>query len=126
MPRRPWSPSEVVTVLVVEDSPDQSALLSQYLQRGGCRVVAVDTAEKAIAAYADTDFHLAVVDLVLPGMGGSDFILRLRDDFPETKVVVTSVLDAKDFPAADGILPKPFTGAQVRQMLEDTVMGGRF
>lgn len=125
LPRRPWAPSEVITVLVVEDSPDQSALLSQYLQRGGCRVVAVDTAEKAIAAYAETDFHLAIVDLVLPGMGGSDFILHLRADFPETKIAVTSVLDATDFPAADGILPKPFTGAQVRQLLQDTVMGGR-
>lgn len=125
LPRRVWSPSEVITVLVVEDSPDQSALLSQYLARGGCRVVAVDTAEKAISAYGETDFHLAIVDLVLPGMGGSDFILRLRADVPETKIAITSVLDASDFPPSDAILPKPFTGAQVRQLLHDTVMGGR-
>lgn len=119
---RPWAPSEVVTVLVVEDSADQAALLAGHLQRVGCRVVAVETAEKAILAYGDVDFHLAFVDLVLPGMGGSDFITKLRAERPDTRIAVSSVLDETDFPAADAFLPKPFTGAQVRQVLKDTVI----
>lgn len=118
---RPWAPSEVITVLVVEDSPDQAALLAGHLQRVGCRVVAVETAEKAIAAYGDIDFHLAFVDLVLPGMPGGDFIERLRAERPDTRIAVSSVLDSNDFPVADAFLPKPFTGAQVRQVLKDTV-----
>lgn len=118
---RPWAPSEVVTVLVVEDSADQAALLAGHLQRVGCRVVAVETAEKAIAAYGEIDFHLAFVDLVLPGMAGAEFIELLRAERPATRIAVSSVLDSTDFPAADAFLPKPFTGAQVRQVLKDTV-----
>ena len=36
-------------------------------------------------------------------------------------VAVTSVLDARKYPDADAILPKPFTRAQVLHVLEECV-----
>jgi hypothetical protein len=38
-----------------------------------------------------------------------------------TNLVCLFVLDAADFPAAEAILPKPFTGAQVRRVFRDHV-----
>jgi hypothetical protein len=49
----------------------------------------------------------------------------MRGAAPEMAVAVTSVLDEGDFPDADAVLPKPFTSAQVRQVLHDTVEVGR-
>lgn len=57
-------------------------------------------------------------------MGGG-LITRFREVVPECAIVVASALDASDFPVADAILPKPFTGAQVRQVLADLTTLGR-
>lgn len=110
-----------IRVLVVEDSADQAGLLRQYFERAGCVVTIVENAEGAIVSYTAQRPDLAVVDLVLPGMGGWELIERLKSDCPNTAIAVTSVLDQSDFPSADAILPKPFTGAQVRGVLAQTV-----
>jgi len=110
-----------VQVLVVEDSDDQRDLLRAYLEKAGCVVVTVKNAEEAIDAYGKTPPELAVVDLVLPGMDGWTLIEKLRADVPECAVVVTSVLDARKYPDAQAILPKPFTRAQILQVLRDCV-----
>ncbi|MFM9878037.1 MAG: response regulator [Rhodoglobus sp.] len=106
-------------VLVVEDSADQAGLLRQYFEKAGCTVRVVTTGEDALAASADLLPDLAVIDLVLPGMDGWELVTRFRSELPGCAIVVTSVLDTADFPEADGILPKPFTGAQVRKVLAD-------
>jgi CheY-like chemotaxis protein len=110
-----------VRVLVVEDSEDQSALLRQNFERAGCRVTTVENAEQAIEAYLADPPELAVIDLVLPGMDGWELVARVRADLPDCAIAITSVLDAADFPEAEAILPKPFTGAEIRQVLKDTV-----
>ena len=111
--------SRLHQVLVVEDSADQAGLLRQYFEKAGCAVRIVGTGEQALAAAADLPPDLAVIDLVLPGMGGGELIARFREVVPDCAIVVASVLDASDYPVADAILPKPFTGAQVRQVLAD-------
>ncbi|TAL44585.1 MAG: response regulator [Salinibacterium sp.] len=110
-----------IRVLVVEDSEDQSALLRQNFERAGCIVTTVENAEQAIEAYRADPPELAVIDLVLPGMDGWELVERVRADLPDCAIAITSVLDAADFPAAEAILPKPFTGAEIRQVLKDTV-----
>lgn len=110
-----------VRVLVVEDSEDQAGLLRRYFEKAGCSVTIVETAEDAIAAYAEETHDLAVIDLQLPGMDGWELASRLKSDRPGCAVAITSVLDAAVFPDAEAILPKPFTGAQVRRVLMDTV-----
>lgn len=115
--------AEPVKVLVVDDSDDQRALLSRYFERAGCVVAVAATAEDAILAYSRTPPDLAVIDLILPGMNGWDLTARLRAERPGCVIVITSVLDAADFPVADAVLPKPFTGAQVRRVLRDHVPG---
>ncbi|HEX4058906.1 MAG TPA: response regulator [Galbitalea sp.] len=110
-----------VRVLVVEDSDDQRDLLRAYLEKAGCAVVTVKSAEEAIPAYADSEPELAVVDLVLPGMDGWTLIDKLRAEVPDCAIAVTSVLDSRKYPDADAILPKPFTRAQILQVLEQVV-----
>ena len=110
-----------VRILVVEDSDDQRDLLRAYFEKAGCAVVTVKNAEEAIPAYGQTEPELAVVDLVLPGMDGWALVERLRSDVPDCAIAVTSVLDARKYPAAQAILPKPFTRAEVLQALKDCV-----
>jgi CheY-like chemotaxis protein len=110
-----------VRVLVVEDSDDQRDLLRAYFEKAGCSVVTVKNAEEAIPAYAKSEPELAVVDLVLPGMDGWALIDKLRDDVPDCAIAVTSVLDTRKYPDADAVLPKPFTRAQILEVLAQSV-----
>lgn len=110
-------------ILVVEDSEDQAALLRQYFERAGCSVTTVGSAEHAIAAYTAETPDLAVIDLMLPGMNGWQLAAKLKADRPDCPIAITSVLDVADFPDTEAKLPKPFTGAQVRQVLAITVPG---
>ena len=110
-----------VRVLVIEDSEDQRDLLRTYFEKAGCAVVTVKNAEDAIPAYRETEPELAVVDLVLPGMDGWALVERLRVDVPDCAIAVTSVLDVRKYPVACAVLPKPFTRAQILQVLENSV-----
>ena len=62
-----------------------------------------------------------VIDLLLPGMSGWDLVSKLRIDVPAWAIAVTSVLEAHRYPATEAILPKPFTRAQVAQVLRDCI-----
>jgi len=110
-------------VLVVDDEADELALLATRLRLLGCDVVAVASAEEALA----DDDHLAVdvafVDLRLPGMGGWELVQEVRARRPALPVVVTSVLDPQDYPVVEAVLPKPFTRDAVVQALDTTVPG---
>lgn len=113
-----------VTVLVVDDSDDQRGLLIRYFERAGCDVIAVASAEDAILAYTTAAPDLAVIDLVLPGISGWDLAARLKSEHPDCAIAISSVLDTTDYPPdAEAVLPKPFTGAQVRRVLRDHVPG---
>ena len=108
-------------VLVVEDSEDQRNLLRTYLEKAGCTVVAVPNAEDAIASYLLETPHIAIIDLLLPGINGWELVRKLRQDRPECAIVVSSVLDIADYPTAEAFLPKPFNRAQILQVLKDCV-----
>ena len=112
---------ERVRILVVEDSEDQANLLRRYFEKAGCDVTLATSAEQAITAYETEHHDLAVIDLQLPGMDGWQLTTKLKSERPGCAIAITSVLDASDFPIADATLPKPFTAAQVRQVLVSTV-----
>jgi DNA-binding response OmpR family regulator len=110
-----------VRVLVVEDSEDQAGLLRRYFERAGCDVTVAESAEDAILAYREDTPELAIVDLQLPGMDGWELTSMMQLEVPSCPIAISSVRDSADFPETDAVLPKPFTGAQVRSVLRSTV-----
>jgi CheY-like chemotaxis protein len=113
--------SDEVHVLVVDDSEDQRLLLRTYLERAGCEVAVAGTAEEAMASYDSVVPDLAIIDLVLPGMDGWELANRMREELPLCPQAITSVLNVEDYPRSEAILPKPVTGAAIRQVLRDFV-----
>ena len=58
------------SVLLVEDDPLQSADCVRLLEKEGCRVHAVASAEEAISLVQTTPVDLILSDNILPGMTG--------------------------------------------------------
>ena len=84
-------------------------------------VTTAHNAEEAMLAYRTATPDLAVIDLVLPGVTGWELTDCLRAEHPECVVAITSVLDISEYPNSQANLPKPFTRAQVRKVLQDHV-----
>jgi DNA-binding response OmpR family regulator len=106
------------SALIVDDSEDQAHLLQVHLERLGFTVSIAGTAEDAIESYRRIEPAVAVVDLVLPGMDGWQLVDAMKAEVPGSRLVVTSVLGAEEYPTADALLPKPFTFRQVAHTMD--------
>ncbi|MGA0566015.1 response regulator [Rathayibacter sp. KR2-224] len=118
--------SERAQVLVVEDDEDQLALMTAMLERAGCDVLGLRTAEDAIEELRRREPDVAIVDLLLPGIDGWELVSTMRDAVPECPVVIVSVLEERRFPPGVPSLPKPFTRDQLLAALEQAVPGRRW
>src|SRR5882757_11351390 len=64
-------------VLIVEDEDNARKGYEQLLQRWGCDVVGVATAEEALAKFASYQPDTLIADVELPGMNGLDLLRQL-------------------------------------------------
>ncbi|MDE3118799.1 MAG: response regulator [Nitrospirota bacterium] len=104
------------TILIAEDEPAVRKLLQGALQAKGYRVLEAADGQAALQVCQDHSgpIHLAVIDLVMPGMGGRDLIRRLVPRHPNLKILYMSgytdqPVDLEDRPdSVKGFLQKPF------------------
>ncbi|HYA29619.1 MAG TPA: sigma-54 dependent transcriptional regulator [Acidobacteriota bacterium] len=114
-------------VLVIDDEKNIRATLSLCLEQTGCQVTAVSSAQSALSALAQQSYDLAFLDLRLGDSSGLDLIAKLIAECPNLLVVVItayatidSAVEAIKRGAAD-YLPKPFTPAQIRHLVDQTI-----
>src|ERR1700680_1912418 len=108
-------------LLVVDDDARLRDLLRRYLSENGFRVTVAADAKEARANLASFAFDLIVLDVMMPGESGLDFILALRgpdapanDRGPRLPVLLlTAMAEPEDRvngleQGADDFLAKPF------------------
>jgi PAS domain S-box-containing protein len=80
------------TILVVEDEDALRRLATRMLESAGFTVLAAATGEEALRLleHHDGSVHLAVTDVVMPGLSGPDLARRISSRFPEVRVLFTS------------------------------------
>jgi DNA-binding response OmpR family regulator len=102
-------------VLVVDDDPIVSDVVRRYLEQDGCRVRLARDGGAALAAVAEQEPDLVVLDLMMPGIDGLEVCRRLRRDRPGLPVVMLTALgEEADRVAglevgADDYVTKPFS-----------------
>ena len=121
-------------MLIVEDEPDIAEGLRYNLEREGLSVVVAATGEKGLAAALDRSNPpcLILLDLMLPGMSGTELCRRLRRE-PQTRRTPVIILTARGSEServaglelgADDYVTKPFSVrelvARVRAVLRRT------
>lgn len=106
-------------MLVVDDEPQLADLIARHLRREGYDVTAVGDGIAALLSCRDSDFHLAVVDVNLPGMNGFELARRLREHDSRIGILLLTARDAigdrvRGLDAgADDYLVKPFEFAEL-------------
>ena len=66
------------TILIIEDDRDMAELLATNLDQAGYRVLAVSDGEKGLRAVLETHPDLILLDVMLPGMGGTEVCSAVR------------------------------------------------
>lgn len=104
-------------VLVVDDEPDLVELISMNLQRNGFDTIEAGDGDTALEMTRKHRPDLVVLDLMLPGLDGTEVAKRLRAE-PQTQQVPIVMLTAKTEETdvvvgltigADDYVAKPFS-----------------
>lgn len=103
-------------ILLVEDSEAQAVITREALQRSGYEVVLASDGISAIKAVVDTSPDVVLLDLILPGMSGTEVCrwIKLNNDTKGIPVIMLTALSSVDDKAsgikagADDYLPKPY------------------
>jgi PAS domain S-box-containing protein len=80
------------TVLLVEDDADVLELAKSALERGGYRVLGARDGVQALdlAARHQGEIHLALCDVIMPGLSGREVVERLRAARPKLRSMYMS------------------------------------
>ncbi|HZX42761.1 MAG TPA: response regulator, partial [Myxococcaceae bacterium] len=111
-------------VLVVDDERNIRAMLRVCLEQAGCEVREAGSGEAALAALASGPADLAFVDLRLGTGSGLDLLPALLAEDADLDVVVVTAYASIDTAmeavrrGARDYLPKPFTPAQIRAVVD--------
>jgi CheY-like chemotaxis protein len=118
------------TILLVEDSNEVRALIRQFLEGSGYKVLTAKDSAEALGistAYQDT-IHLVLSDVVMPRISGPELVGHLFANRPAMKVLLMSgytndrvrreMVGKDDF----NLIEKPFTqlalGSKLREVLD--------
>jgi PAS domain S-box-containing protein len=86
---------EKKTALIIEDDPNNRALLARALVGAGWQVMEAENGEVGLKQVAKLVPDLILLDLMMPVMDGFDFIveLRNREDCREVPIIVVTAKD---------------------------------
>jgi two-component system OmpR family response regulator len=102
-------------VLVVDDEENVTHLVSSALRFDGFETVTADNGQSALAAVAEADPDLVVLDVMMPGMDGLGVLQNLRAAGSQVPVIFLTARDTANDrigglrAGADDYVVKPFS-----------------
>ena len=117
------------TILIVEDDRDTVEIVKLYLGHDGHKVLSAYDGLEGLRLAREDEPDLIVLDLMLPGMSGTDICRNLRQDSDVPIIMLTARVEEEDRLTgldlgADDYVPKPFSprelAARVRAVLRRT------
>ena len=110
-------------ILVVEDDPDINRLLCRILTDGGYDVRPAFSGSEAVLWAEQYEYDLVLLDLMLPGLTGEEFIAQMRRKKTMPILVLSAKAGLEDRVnvlrlGADDFISKPFDNAEVLARVE--------
>ena len=100
-------------ILVVDDDDGIRSLVKKYLNECNYLVTTANSAENAVDKVEMIKFDLIILDIMMPGKSGLEFIRENKKDFDTPIILLTAKGQADERVegleiGADDYLPKPF------------------
>ena len=114
-------------ILVADDDPAILRLVSAIVEKEGFKVVSARDGKEAYKILqSGEDFSAAIFDVVMPYIQGTELVKFMQSD-DRLRVIPVIMMTAEQNPklstdslsaGAVAFLPKPFTAAQLKTMLQ--------
>ena len=123
--RRKTNMPKTNQILIVDDNPHMSSLLSDILDFFDYKGVGAKDGEEALKTLNQRSFDMVITDLRMPKMDGLNLLRALKEKSPQLPVVIitgfgTDSSRSDAFAAhADGFLAKPFKVEDIKQLLKE-------
>ena len=123
----------MITISVIEDNDQFRNALEAIItnQDEFALVGSYASAEKAMNAIIENPTDIIITDITLPGMRGTELIVRVKDKMPKTQFMVCSIHDDDNtiFEALKGgasgyILKDPVTADEIVRAIHELYNGG--
>lgn len=103
----------MTTILVVEDEEAYRKPLEYSLKREGYEVIGVEDGDQALSAVKGNSIDLILLDLMLPGIPGTEVCRQVRENYDTPIIMVTAKDDVVDVViglelGADDYVTKPY------------------
>ncbi len=114
------------TILMVDDKREIRELVSAYLGQDGFRVITAANGQEALFAARDSQPDLVILDLMMPEMGGYEFMRVYTKEADTPIIILTAKVEENERViglelGADDYVTKPFSprelSARVRAVL---------
>lgn len=106
-------------ILVIEDEPTLSRLLSYNLTQEGYEVTSIEEGYSGLQAALSQPFDLILLDIMLPNLNGFELLTKLRANGNKTPVIILTARNAEEEIVrglkcgADDYMTKPFGVAEL-------------
>jgi len=119
----------IAHILVVDDDDGIRTLVKKYLNENNYLVTTADNAEDAVEKIQIIKFDLIILDIMMPGKSGLDFIQENKSKLETPIILLTAKGEASERVTgleigADDYLPKPFEPKEltlrIKNILEKT------
>lgn len=110
---------EGIRILVVDDDREICGLIQDLLSKEGYCVHCVNSGENAIKLLDSNRYHLAVLDIMLPGIDGYEILKSIRQKDFMPVIIISAKGDEYDKViglglGADDYISKPFRNNELR------------
>ena len=114
---------DICNILVVEDDPDINKLLCRILEGAGYACRPAFSGSEAALWAGQYEYDLVLLDLMLPGLTGEEFIAEMRQKKTMPIIVLSAKAGLEDRVnvlrlGADDFIPKPFDNNEVLARVE--------
>ena len=126
--------AEMAHILVIDDDARLRELLRRFLEESGYMVTDAENALQARAYMDSTQFDLLVIDVMMPGETGIEFLQSLRKDNAVPALFLTALSETENridglSIGADDYISKPFEPREltlrIRRILDRQAMAAK-
>lgn len=82
-------------ILIVDDSPTETHILSTMLEKNGFSVITAENGEAGVSKAKEEKPDLILMDVVMPGMNGYEASREISAD-PETSAIPIIIVSSKN------------------------------
>lgn len=110
-------------ILIVDDNPNMSSLLSEMLEVFDYESVRASNGEQALKELEHGGISMVITDMRMPKMTGLELVDEVKSRFPKLPVVLISGYSVTDMQSQtcefkpDGFLGKPLMMSDIEKLL---------